>query len=86
MERIIQTKRPYKHFKGKLYYVHDIIEDTETGELIVSYQALYAPYKMYARPLDMFKSEVDKKNILMQPRNTGLKYIIVINIFRRCII
>lgn len=61
MERIIQTKRPYKHFKGKLYYVHDIIEDTETGELIVSYQALYAPYKMYARPLDMFKSEVDKK-------------------------
>lgn len=61
MERRIETKRPYKHFKGKLYYVHDILEDSETGEMIVSYQALYAPYKMYARPLSMFASKVDNQ-------------------------
>jgi len=61
MERKIEINRPYRHFKGDLYYVHDILEDSETGDMIVSYQALYAPYKMYARPLAMFASEVDKK-------------------------
>lgn len=61
MERKIEIRRPYKHFKGKLYYVHDIVEHTETGEKMVLYQALYAPYKMYVRPLEMFKSKVDKE-------------------------
>lgn len=59
MTRNIETKRPYMHFKGKLYYVHDIIEHTETGELFVSYQALYPPYKMYARPLQMFAEKIE---------------------------
>lgn len=60
MDRNIEIKRPYRHFKGKLYYVHDIIEHTETAELFVSYQALYPPYKMYARPLKMFAESIDK--------------------------
>lgn len=59
MDRIIETKRPYRHFKGKLYYVHDIVEDTETREIFVSYQALYPPYKMYVRSLEMFASKID---------------------------
>ena len=61
MSMEIQIKRPYRHFKGKLYYVHDLIEHTETQELIVSYQALYEPYKMYARPLQMFIEEVEQE-------------------------
>lgn len=67
--REIQLQRPYRHFKGNLYYVHHIGEHTETGELMVSYQALYPPYKMYIRPLDMFLEEVDierKDNITNQ--------------------
>ena len=52
--RKIQVQRPYRHFKGKLYYVHQIIEHTETEEILVSYQALYPPYGMYARPINMF--------------------------------
>lgn len=70
--REIIAKRPYKHFKGNLYYVHDILQDTENENLkIVSYQALYPPYGMYARSLDMFLEEVEdgrKDNI------TGQKY------------
>lgn len=54
----IIAKRPYRHFKGKLYYVHDLVTHTETGEVMVSYQALYPPYGMYVRPLDMFTEEV----------------------------
>ncbi|OON98238.1 MAG: hypothetical protein ATN35_05690 [Epulopiscium sp. Nele67-Bin004] len=59
MNRTIETKRPYRHFKGNLYYVHDILEHTETGEKLVSYQTLYPPYGMYARPLNMFLEEVE---------------------------
>lgn len=59
MDRKIEVKRPYRHFKGKLYYVHDIVMHTETREWMVSYQALYEPYGMFVRPLDMFAEEID---------------------------
>ena len=45
--------------KGKLYYVHNIVTHTETEEVLVSYQALYPPYGMFVRPLDMFMEEVE---------------------------
>ncbi|WP_040328095.1 DUF1653 domain-containing protein [Clostridium ihumii] len=61
MERIIETKRPYMHFKGNLYYIHDIVKHTETEEIMVSYQALYEPYEMFVRPYEMFISKVDKE-------------------------
>ena len=32
---------------------------TETEEVLVSYQALYPPYGMFVRPLDMFMEEVE---------------------------
>ncbi|MFI3249691.1 MAG: DUF1653 domain-containing protein [Eubacteriales bacterium] len=57
----IIPKRPYRHFKGKLYYVHDVVTHTETRELLVSYQALYPPYGMFVRPLAMFQEEIDPK-------------------------
>ena len=57
--RKIKINTVYRHFKGDLYLVESIAEHTETGEQMVIYRALYDNFKLYARPYNMFISEVD---------------------------
>ena len=70
VERDIHVGDIVRHFKREwvsedtseyLYKVLAFASHTETGERLVIYQGMYAPFKICARPYDMFMSEVDRE-------------------------
>ena len=64
--REIKIGSIYKHFKDKYYIVIDIVNDCESNndleyKKIVIYKALYGEFLTWARPYEMFASEVDRE-------------------------
>lgn len=51
----------YRHFKGALYQIVAIAIHTETTDKLVIYRSLSNPERVFARPLEMFLSEVNHK-------------------------
>lgn len=65
----------YQHFKGKQYRVLGKAENTETGDTMVIYKALYGEFKTYVRPYNMFMSKVDKEKYPNADQEYRFKWI-----------
>jgi hypothetical protein len=49
----------YRHYKGQDYRVLGVARHTETGEVVVVYQALYGERGLWVRPQSMFCETID---------------------------
>ena len=50
----------YRHFKGNIYKLICIANDSETLEKLVVYQAMYGDGQYWVRPYDMFFGKVER--------------------------
>ncbi len=55
----------YRHYKGNLYELVDIVNHSETLEKMVLYRALYGEKELWVRPISMWdeKVTVDGKEV-----------------------
>ena len=52
-------KGVYKHYKGNLYELVDVVNHSETLEKMVLYRALYGEKELWVRPISMWDEEVE---------------------------
>lgn len=64
------------HFKGATYEIFGISTHTETGEEFVIYYRCGNPFDLYARPLEMFMSEVDRRKYPNAPQKYRFERIV----------
>ena len=55
----------YRHYKGNLYELIDIVNHSETLEKMVLYRALYGKGELWVRPISMWDEivEVDGRKV-----------------------
>jgi len=51
----------YKHFKGNIYKIRNIVLDADTTKPRFIYQSISDPTMIWDRPFDDFFSDVDKR-------------------------
>ncbi len=62
MRDLPKSGQLYRHFKGNIYRIITVAKHSETGERLVIYKRDDAGEdNAYARPLEMFLSEVDRR-------------------------
>ena len=54
------TQGRYRHFKGNEYEVVGFAKDSETGEKMVVYRALYGDRGLWVRPYEMFREIIER--------------------------
>lgn len=59
MRELPKTGEKYRHFKGGEYEIVSLAVGSEDGDNQVVYRALYEPFTVYVRPLEMFMEPVD---------------------------
>ena len=65
MDRVIKIGKTYRHFKGNMYKVLDIVYDSEESndkeyKKVVIYQALYGEEAYWVRPEKMFFEQITR--------------------------
>lgn len=55
----------YRHFKGNVYKLICIANDSETLEKLVVYQAMYGDGQYWVRPYDMFFGKVERNGQIL---------------------
>ena len=51
-------KGTYRHYKGNLYELIDVVNHSETLEKMVLYRALYGEQELWVRPIKMWDEDV----------------------------
>lgn len=69
----LPKKGVYRHFKGNEYRLEDFARDSETGETLVIYRALYGDGQLWARPLSMWDEPVQRDGATYPHRFTFVR-------------
>ena len=64
----LPPKGRYRHFKGNEYELLDFAKDSETGETMVVYRALYGDGELWVRPLSMWIEPIERDGVVYPHR------------------